>query len=223
MTHVLDSSPVRTFRLTNEPGGLGLSCTPDGVSLAGVPLLRRTHAGFVPRPGSEIASLLEAAYGEESFGLQSRLGVIAQALNNGDFATAMIAALHTRTRELSPEAAARLAHAEEELSKYNFNPDEPRDWHGRWTRDRTEGPASTATLAIETDQRGEPHLDSYSVRVAENTFPNAASVLSDANHGAAKDGDGSPAPGTLQETFERKYDDLGPEDFSKRSPSLAIG
>ena len=53
MTQMLDSGPVRMFRLTNAPGGLGLSCTPTGVSLAGVPLLRQTQAGFVPRPGSE--------------------------------------------------------------------------------------------------------------------------------------------------------------------------
>jgi hypothetical protein len=35
---------IRTFRLTNEPGGLGLSFTDAGVSLAGVPLLYRTNA-----------------------------------------------------------------------------------------------------------------------------------------------------------------------------------
>jgi hypothetical protein len=62
--------------------------------------------------------LLKAAYGEDPTGLQSRLGAIAQALNSGDFATAMIAAVHTRTPELSPEAAARLANAEAELAKY---------------------------------------------------------------------------------------------------------
>jgi hypothetical protein len=87
----------------------------------------------VPRPYSEITSLLKAAYGDDSTGLQSRLDVIAQALNRGDFAAAMIAAVHTRTPELSPEAAMRLAKAEQELTKYNYNPDEPRDWHGRWT------------------------------------------------------------------------------------------
>jgi hypothetical protein len=56
------------------------------VSLAGVPLLRKTQVGFVPRSGSEIASLLKAAYGEDPTALQSRLGAIAQALNRGDFA-----------------------------------------------------------------------------------------------------------------------------------------
>lgn len=65
---------IRIFRLTNEFGGLGLSCSLAGVSLAGVPLLRRTQAGFVPRPASEIASLLKVPYGEHQTGLQSRLG-----------------------------------------------------------------------------------------------------------------------------------------------------
>jgi hypothetical protein len=134
MAQILGRATIRMFRLTNEPGGLGLSCTPAGVSLAGVPLLRRTRAGFVPRPTSEITALLNAAYGDESIRLQSRLGAIAQALNCGDFATAMMAAIHSRTPELSPGAATRLAKAELELTKYNYNPDEPRDWHGRWTR-----------------------------------------------------------------------------------------
>lgn len=60
-----------------------------------------------------------------------------QALNCGDFATAMIAAVHIRAPELSSEAALRLANAERELTKYNYNPDEPRDWHGRWISDGT--------------------------------------------------------------------------------------
>ena len=61
MTQLPDRSVMRIFRLTNERGGLGLSCTPTGVSLAGVPLLLPTRAGFVPRPLSEIALLLKAA------------------------------------------------------------------------------------------------------------------------------------------------------------------
>jgi hypothetical protein len=144
MTQLLARGVVRTFRLTNEPGGLGLSCTFAGVSLAGVPLLRRTRAGFVPRPTSEITSLLRAAYGEDPTWLQSRLAAIAQALNSGDLTGAIIAAVHTRTPELSPEAALRLAKADEELTKYNFNPDELRDWHGRWTRDGAAGSADYA-------------------------------------------------------------------------------
>ena len=144
MTQLLARGVVRTFRLTNEPGGLGLSCTFTGVSLAGVPLLRRTRAGFVPRPTSEITSLLRAAYGEDPTWLQSRLAAIAQALNSGDFTAAIIASVHTRTPELSPEAALRLAKADEELTKYNFNPDELRDRRGRWARDGAAGSADYA-------------------------------------------------------------------------------
>jgi hypothetical protein len=158
MTQLLARGVVRTFCLTNEPGGLGLSCTFAGVSLAGVPLLRRTRAGFVPRPTSEITSLLRAAYGEDPTGLQSRLAAIAQALNGGDFTSAIIAAVHTRTPELSPEAALRLAKADGELTKYNFNPDELRDWHGRWTRDGAAGPESVAASGIESDQRSHPQV-----------------------------------------------------------------
>jgi hypothetical protein len=220
MTQMLSGGPFRMFRLTNEPGGLGLGCTPDGVSLAGVPLLRRTPAGFVPRPSSEITSLLKAAYGEGPTALQSRLGAIAQALNSGDFATAMIAAVQTETPELSPDAAARLAQADQELTKYNYNPDEPRDWHGRWTRDGSAAPATPTAPAIETDEQTASPGD-HPRPVAENTFPPGGSVSSDAagpsgdnSSGASANGDDSHKPATLQETFEKKYDDLGPKDFA---------
>jgi hypothetical protein len=124
---------IRTFRLTNESDGLGLSCTSSGLSLAEVPLLRKTGAGFEPRPGPEVAALIETAYGADPTRLQSSLDGIAQALNRGDFAQATISAVLTRSPELSSKAAARLATVEKILTKYNR--DEPRDWHGRWTRD----------------------------------------------------------------------------------------
>ena len=219
MTQLLARGVARTFRLTNEPGGLGLSCTPAGVSLAGVPLLRRTQAGFVPRSDSEIAALLRAGYGEDSIRLQSRLGVIAQALNSGDFATAMIAAVHTRTPELSQEAALRLANADEVLTKYNYNPEEPRDWHGRWTSNESGGPVSIAAPEVESDRAGEPHVFDTRQRVAENATPSAATTLSDAevagDSGNPEDGDDSRESTSLEQTFERKYDHLGPVDFAK--------
>jgi hypothetical protein len=205
MTQVL-GGVMRMFRLTDETDGLGLSCTPAGVSLAGVPLLRRTQAGFKPRPASEIASLLKAAYGDDPTGLQSRLGAIAQALNSGDFTKAMIAAVHTRTPELSPEAALRLANADEELTKYNYNPDELRDRHGRWTT----GSESITAPRNESEQGAEPYFVTESRRVAENTRSDAT-ALSDSD-----DGDAAGEPPSLEQTFEREYDDLGPVDFAKR-------
>jgi hypothetical protein len=148
------SNGVVIFRLTDEPGGLGLSCTSDGVSMAGVPLLRSTPAGFAPRPASDIRTLLKAAYGADGdpSRLRSRLGAIAKALNSGDFARAAIAAVQTRTPELSPAAAMRLADAEQELTKYNYNPDEPRDWHGRWTPGGAVASGSTAASEVQSDR-----------------------------------------------------------------------
>jgi hypothetical protein len=212
---------VRIFRLTNEPGGLGLGCTPAGVALAGVPLLRSTPAGFVPRPASEISTLLKAAYGADGdpSPLHSRLGAIAKALNSGDFALAAIAAVHTRTPELSREVALRLANADEELAKYNFNPDEPRDWHGRWTTGGAAAPASIAAPEIESDRADEPDVFDQRQRRAENATPSAVTTLSDAGTGEASgkpdDSDDSRDPISLEQTFERKYDDLGPVDFAK--------
>jgi hypothetical protein len=206
MTHSLGSSVIRMFRLANEPGEFGLICSPAGLFLAGVPLLRRTQAGFVPRPAPEIASLLKAAYGDDPTRLHSRLGAIAQALNGGDFATAMIAAVHTRTPELSSEAALRLAKADDELTKYNFNPDEPRDWHGRWTRDGSSDPAGLAASGIEGDQRVDPHASDQWPRDAENASGAAigARFLSD-----GEDGDGSEESTPLKRPFEGEYVAMG--------------
>jgi hypothetical protein len=221
MSATHSSGVVRIFRLTSEPGGLGLSCTPAGVALAGVPLLRDTPAGFVPRPASEIATLLKAAYGADGDpnGLPSRLGAIAKALNSGDFALAAIAAVHTRTLELSPAAAIRLAHADEELAKYNFNPDEPRDWHGRWTPGGSTAPASVAAPEVQSDHTGGPQVFDHRQHVAENASPSAATTSSDAEvadaSGKPDDVDDSAEPTSLEQTFERKYDYLGPVDFAK--------
>ena len=212
---------IRAFRLTNEPGGLGLSCSPAGLALAGIPLLRITEAGFEPRPASEIATLIRAAYGasDSPTRLQSRLEVIAQALNGGDFGLAAIAAVQTQTPELSREAAARLTGANEELGKYNYNLDEPRDWHGRWTRDGSAGPVTTAASGIENDQLTEPQLFVPRQRVADNASPPAARTLSDSEAREAsrdsEDGDESHKATSLEQIFERKYDDLGPVDFGK--------
>jgi hypothetical protein len=214
MSRTARTDLIRVFRLMNEPGGLGLGCTPAGVSLAGVPLLRMTQAGFVPRPVSEIASLLKAAYGNRPVALQSRLGAIAQALNNGDFALAAIAAVQTQTPELSAEDALRLASANEELNKYNYNPQEPRDWHGRWTTDGSASPGNPTSL--ESDQRAglDPGRD-----VIENASSPAAAILPDGKAGddaeGLEDGVDSGGPTSLEQTFERKYDNLGPVDFAK--------
>jgi hypothetical protein len=209
------------FRLSNEPRERGLSCTPDGVALAGIPLIRKTPTGFIPRPAGEIASLLKAAYGDRPMALPSRLDTIAKALDSGDFAMAMIAAVHTQTPELDAAAAMRLAQAEDRLAKYNYNPDEPRDGRGRWTAEGSD--ASIDPTALPTDDNREAGADNRPQRVAENTFPPRGSASSDAPvssgdniSGAPADGEASHKPTTLQETFEQKYDGLKTEEFAKQ-------
>jgi hypothetical protein len=212
---------IRTFRLTNEPGGLGLSCSPDGLALAGVPLLTKTAAGFEPRPAPEIEVLIKAAYGANGgpILLQSRLEAIAQALNSGDFGLAAIAAVQMRAPELSRDAAMRLARADNELGKYNYNPEEPRDWHGRWTRDGAARPVSLAPTGVESDEPTKPRPLGPWQRVAENTSPSTATTLSDANVGndssEPADNNASREPTSHEEEFKRKYDHLGPVDFAK--------
>jgi len=108
---------MRVYRLTDEPGGL---------PLAGAPLLRRTEAGFLPRPAAEIASLMKAAFGEagDASRLASSLPAIARALNGGELARTAIAVVLTRTTELSADAARGLAAANDNLTK--CDPNEPR-------------------------------------------------------------------------------------------------
>jgi hypothetical protein len=184
----------RIFRLTNEAGGLGLSCTVAGLSLAGVPLLRKTKAGFAPRPTHEIRALAEAAFRSpaDATRLSLSLDVIAGALNRGDVAHAMIAAVLTRPLALSWSEAARLAKAEDELTKYD--PEEPRDWHGRWTNEGSDSPNETAAD-----------------RPASNTASTSSTPVPIDPDGSAAD-----TPDDNETELEKKYDYLNPVDFSKK-------
>jgi hypothetical protein len=125
------------FQLDPDRAGRGLSCDKDGVFLAGVPLLMRTALGFAPRTVSALGALLDAAYspGINALAVARCLDVAAQALNAGDVALAMIAAVHLRLPELDAASAARLAQSNQGLAKYDSN--EPRDWRGRWTTEVT--------------------------------------------------------------------------------------
>ena len=213
---------MRTYRMTNEPGGLGLSCTAAGLSLAGTPLLRRTEAGFALRPGAEIDSLMKAAYGAEGDAarLQSSLQAIARALNGGELARAAIAAVLTRTPELSLEAARRLAAANDNLTKYD--PNEPRDWHGRWTTDGVAPPAPSPTSAGYGAARRE--ADPTSARIAGPAATPVSAASQDpsstpdasATAGIGADKDGRQGSTALEQAFESEYDDLGPVDFAKQ-------
>jgi hypothetical protein len=136
------------FRPAQSLGRMGLDCTPDGVSLAGVPLLRRTIGGLEARDPDEIRTLTKIAFGDigEPIDIKAGLDVIAGALNRDDLGRAKVAAVQLPLPELSPEAAARIAKAGEELAK--FNADQPRDEHGRWT-DGAADPGDTASSGAE--------------------------------------------------------------------------
>jgi hypothetical protein len=190
----------RTFRLTNEPGGPGLSCSHLGLSLAGVPLLHKSGADFAPRSPDEIEALMKAAYGAEAPPPELLRGfdAVARALNRGDLAVAMTTAVLTRLPELDWDGAARLARAEQRLGK-QYNPDEPRDWHGCWTDD--DG----------ADASGQDRLPQHPIDfvpgAGESTLtPQVAS-------GATQD-DEDEEPDN-RPPLERKYDDLGPAAFAK--------
>ena len=196
---------MRTYRLTNEPEGLGLSCTAAGLSLAGTPLLRRSDGGFVPRSAMEIGSLLKAAYGADGDAnlLESSLQAIARALNGGDLARAAITAVLTRTPELSVEAARRLAAANDNLTKYD--PDQPRDWHGRWATDGAAGPKAPRSV--------DPAATPVDATANRSAAPTANPAATTANGGTQSEGRGAAA---LEQALESRYDDLGPIDFAKQ-------
>ena len=143
--------PARPFRLDDDAGGSGLSCDAGGLALAGVPLLYRTAAGFVPRQRDELDHLLRHANQgrEQPLTLPvSGLLAVAWALNRNDLAKAQLAAVFMRVPELDPDSVMRLIMADDVLTKYS--PDQPRDDHGRWSADGG-GPAgpSSSTHAAE--------------------------------------------------------------------------
>lgn len=155
------TTSLRRFALEDEPSGLGLNCEVSrGVTLAGAPLLSKTAAGFRPRPDHEVDLLLTAAYRQEidTGAMVRALGTVADALNCGDAELAMIAALHLRLPPLDPDGAVRLARVHDLIAKYS--PDQPRDWHGRWTAEGDTGGTSTSTTetgSLDTPTRSEGH------------------------------------------------------------------
>jgi hypothetical protein len=174
--------------------------------------------GFVPRSGPEVARLIEPAYGADGdpTRLKSSLGVIARALNAGDLARAMTAAVLTRTPELSGEAAARLAKSEERLAK--FNPHEPRDWHGRWTSGGIVGPAIAAAPGEERAAGPGVALSGSDVSNPEHSGAERRALLTPvaAVTEDEVDDDDSREPTSPEQAFERKYDGLGPVEFAKQ-------
>ena len=113
----------------------GVSCDEHGPKLGPVPLLRRTLFGFVPRPAAELDFVLSKAFGvpvRRAAQIMPALHAIADALDRGDLALAMITMLHLNLPAFD-DAQAMRARKAEKLLKAGFNPAEPRDACGRWT------------------------------------------------------------------------------------------
>jgi hypothetical protein len=126
--------------LAEGPDARGLSCNATGLHLAGAPLLQTTPVGFEPRADREIQALIAIAYlgAEDGARLLPGLQVVAKALNEGQFAKAMIAAVFLRLPDLD-EAGARHV-AETDILLRQYNPAELRDWRGWWTTGGDDGP-----------------------------------------------------------------------------------
>lgn len=112
----------------------GPYCGPEELYLGGRPLIARLGTSYRLRAADEIATLLAAAYGPaaDPRAVVPGLRAVAAALQEGDFVHAMIIAVQLRLGAISDDGFARLARADD-LLKYNFNPAQPRDAHGRWS------------------------------------------------------------------------------------------
>ena len=113
----------------------GVYCGTDRVWLGPVALVKRSEAGgYQVRAEDEIEALLAAAYADppDEPGCVAGLRRVAVYLGEGNLPLAMIAAVRLRLGEIAEDGIERLARANS-IFKANFNPDEPRDDHGRWT------------------------------------------------------------------------------------------
>jgi hypothetical protein len=96
---------------------------------------------------------------------------IAKALNAGELALAQIYGVHASpSSELNDQQMAQLAKVAR-VVKANFNPDEPRDSHGRWT---TEGSADGTQVAERRQDRKDRCIDEC-WRILERWVPEAGS------------------------------------------------
>ncbi len=162
----MDLSFVR-FTKAGKPGpdNRRIYCNDDGVFIGPDCALIRAetdcagHRSYQLRPPSEIARLLDAGYGTR-FGVDSLvswLNVIAKALNDGDMTLAQIATLQLGLPALADGAAVSRMAAADRLLKAGFDPNEPRDWHGRWTTGGSAGGGPRRQLAEHAQTQAAAH------------------------------------------------------------------
>jgi len=122
------------FKLDQNAKGRGLRCDRDGLFFAGEALLERDDEDqFRPIPSTAIRKVFSNAY-RATGDWESRIrsaDVVAKALNKGDVARAMMAAVLMRLPE--PDSGIHIADVDGVLAKAGFNPAELRDERGWWT------------------------------------------------------------------------------------------
>ena len=132
------------FKLDQSPKGLGLRCDDEGLFLGCEALLRRDQTGkFLPKSSADLQKTFSGVYGDE-VDWESRIrsvGLVANALNKGELARAMMAAVLMRLPD--PAGLVRIVDVDGTLGKANFNPDEARDEFGRWTTDGSATPGTS--------------------------------------------------------------------------------
>lgn len=102
---------VREYRLDPPGHSRGVSCDAQGPALGPIRLLVKTAAGLAPRPTEELSAVLGYTFGRplDCSRLSQGLGAVSRALNEGDFARAMIATTQLGLPCLDEEEARRAA------------------------------------------------------------------------------------------------------------------
>jgi Restriction endonuclease fold toxin 5 len=112
-------------------------------------LVRRTATGYrclCREDAAAIQKFLFGGKGDEPDRLFALSRGIARALNEGEVALAQIYGLRIPIADLDSGQRKQLA-AAAPFAKANFNPDQPRDDHGRWTDQGTSGSETTPLAA----------------------------------------------------------------------------
>jgi Restriction endonuclease fold toxin 5 len=125
-----------TMRRLHErgPRSRGLSVDTEGVALGpGCVLVRRTPAGYQRASAGEIIDLTRIVFGRDARldRIPIVLARITECLSAGDLVKAQLLGLEIPLDELDDRQLARLRRVGGLIKE--FDPDQPRDEHGRWT------------------------------------------------------------------------------------------
>jgi hypothetical protein len=135
--------PIRVIRLASSPQENGLWCSPEGLSLAGHPLLQKKGKGLQPKPLPELQAVLDDSFGAipqlDARNYLPGLNSIAMSLNKGDLALAMIGSVLLKLPDIS------------EVSTRKYSDEQPRDSNGRWTQGAEEDAKQSPPVEVEPE------------------------------------------------------------------------